>query len=284
MIIFTGAAGKTGQAVIRALHKRNMPVRALVHKDTHIPRMLDLGVEEIVVGDMGSLRLMEKVLVGVTAVYHICPNVHPHEIEIGQTIINAARAARVDHFVYHSVFHPHIKAMPHHWQKMHVEAQLFTSGLAYTILQPAPYMQNILAYWDDIINTGSYRLPYSKQKRIGCVDLEDVAEVAALVLCEPGHTGATYELCSDDNLSAQETAQIISQYVGHAVTVDTIPSAEWANNARRNRLDDYQVETLSKIFDYYDQFGYTGNSRILTCLLDRAPTSFTAFIKKTINH
>ena len=37
-------------------------------------------------------------------------------------------------------------SMPHHWLKMRVEEKLFASGLPFTILQPAAYMQNVLAY------------------------------------------------------------------------------------------------------------------------------------------
>ena len=62
--------------------------------------------------------------------------------------IRAAQSAGVERFVYHSVLHPQVEIMAHHWQKMRVEEQLFESGLSFTILQPAAYMQNVLAGWD----------------------------------------------------------------------------------------------------------------------------------------
>jgi uncharacterized protein YbjT (DUF2867 family) len=186
----------------------------------------------------------------------------------------------VNRIVYHSVFHPHIEAMPHHWQKMRVEEQFFESGLAYTILQPAPYMQNLLAYWPDILEKGTYALPYSSDTRLGCVDLEDVAEVAALVLREPGYEGAIYELCGVAALSQTETAQMISRYLGRPVEVEAIDVEAWEAIARENGLSNYQVQTLTTMFRYYEQFGYLGNSRILTCLLNRPPTSFAAFLER----
>ncbi len=63
---------------------------------------------------------------------------------IGKLVIDEARKAGVKHFVYHSVLHPQTEKMNHHWQKMHVEEMIFESGLPFTILQPAPYMQNLL--------------------------------------------------------------------------------------------------------------------------------------------
>ena len=82
--------------------------------------------------------------------------------------------------------------MPHHWKKLRVEEMLFESRLPYTILQPATYMQNLLAYWCKIHEEGIFQLPYSVETRLSMVDLNDVAQAAAIVLTEPGHVGATY--------------------------------------------------------------------------------------------
>ena len=282
MILVTGAAGKTGQAIIRALLKDKEPIRALVHKDIQIQLVHGLGVQEVIAGDMCSQKTMNQVLQGVRAVYHICPNVSPEEINIGQIAIKAAQSAEVEHFVYHSVLHPQIESMPHHWQKMRVEEQLFESGLSYTILQPAPYMQNILAYWNDIMKKNKYAVPYSENTRLCSVDLEDVAEVAGIVLSESGHKGAIYELCGVEILSQIEITQIFSQYLGHRVDVKVIPIEEWEVNARNKGLGDNQVKTLIKMFRYYERFGFFGNSRILECLLNRSPTSYATFIERTI--
>jgi len=282
MILVTGTAGKTGQAIIRALLKRKKPIRALVHKDDQIQLVQGLGAQDVIAGDMCSQKTMNHALQGVRAVYHICPNVNPEEINIGQIVIKAAQSAEVEHFVYHSVLHPQIESMPHHWQKMRVEEQLFESGLSYTILQPAPYMQNILAFWSDIIKKIEYPVPYSVNTRLSSVDLEDVAEVAAIVLSESRHKGAIYELCGTQILSQIEITQILSQYLGHRVDVKVMPIEEWEVNARNMGMGDYQVKTLIKMFRYYDRFGFFGNSRILECLLNRAPTSYATFFERTI--
>ena len=62
------------------------------------------------------------------AIYHICPNMHPDEIEIGKMAIAAAKRNNVARFIYHSVMHPQTETMPHHWNKLQVEALLFSSG------------------------------------------------------------------------------------------------------------------------------------------------------------
>ena len=282
MILVTGAAGKTGQAIIRALLKREKQIRAIVHKDTQIQLLQELGAQEVIAGDMSSRKTMNQAVQGVKAVYHICPNVSPEEIKIGKILIQAAQSAEVEHIVYHSVLHPQIESMPHHWRKMRVEEQLFESGLSYTILQPAPYMQNILAYWNDIEKKSRYPVPYAENTRLNSVDLEDVAEVAAMVLSESGHEGAIYELCGAENLSQIELTAILSRYLGHRVDIEVIPIEEWEINSQNKGMGDYQVKTLIKMFQYYEQFGLKGNSYILECLLHRPPTSYVTFIERTI--
>jgi NAD(P)H dehydrogenase (quinone) len=280
VILVTGAAGKTGQAVICALAARGALVRALVHRPEQVPAVEALGAGQVVCGDMGARVTLQEAAAGVRAVYHICPNLSPDEVTIGQAVVAAARAAGVKHLVYHSVLHPQIEAMAHHWLKLRVEEHLFASGLPYTLLQPAAYMQNLLAYWPAIVEQGIYAVPYAPETLLGLVDLEDVAEAAAVVLTEPGHEGATYELAGDEVLSQTEVAAVLSQCLGRHVRAVTIPREEWEGKARVTGLGDYQVETLLKMFGYYERHGFWGNPRVLGWLLGRAPTHLAAFVER----
>jgi uncharacterized protein YbjT (DUF2867 family) len=156
MILVTGAGGKTGQAVIKALSKNNRKIRAFIHNAAKTEYIKSLGASEIMVGDLLDEEAVNRATKDVRAIYHICPNVHPNEIEIGHLMLDVARKNGAEHFVFHSVLHPQIEAMPHHWQKMQVEEKIFASGLAFTILQPTMYMQNILGYLDPIKRDGVY--------------------------------------------------------------------------------------------------------------------------------
>jgi uncharacterized protein YbjT (DUF2867 family) len=281
MILVTGAAGKTGRAVIRALTAKGEAVRALVHRPEQVRLVEGVGAREVIVGDMRVQATMGQAAQGARAVYHICPNVSPDEVDIGQVAIGAARSAGVKRFVYHSVLHPQVEAMPHHWQKLRVEEKLFESGLSCTILQPAVYMQNVLAHWDQIVGQGVYPVPYAVETRLGMVDLEDVAEAAAVVLIEPGHTGAVYELVGAEMLSQTEVATILSQQLGRPVRAEAVPLETWERQARESGLGDYQVETLVKMFRYYERYGFWGNPRVLGWLLGRPPTTFVAFVERS---
>ncbi|MBL7161915.1 MAG: NmrA family NAD(P)-binding protein [Anaerolineales bacterium] len=283
MILITGAAGKTGRAVIQALSALGASVRAFVRREEQIPILEALWVDDVWVGDLLNSQAVEQSLQGVRAVYHIPPNVSPYEFRIGQLIISAARSSGVEQFVFHSVMHPQTESMPHHWQKLRVEESLFESGLPFTILQPTAYMQNLLAHWDRIIDQGIYPVPYSKEARSCLVDLNDVAEVAAKVLTEPGHIGATYELVGSRALSQTEIAQILSEGLNRAVDVQEISVDVWEAGVREAGMGEYQIATLKKMFAYYDRFGFQGNSNVLAWLLGREPTSYEAFVQRYVN-
>ncbi len=278
MILITGAAGKTGQAIISALSKRGASVRALLRRAEQVETAKALGAQEALVGDMRCPVDVENAVAGVKAVYHICPNMAPDEIAIGKSIISAAKKARVGYFVYHSVLHPQVEAMPHHWRKMRVEEHLFEAGIPFTILQPAAYMQNMLVGWKQIAAQGVYRVPYAVETRLGMVDLRDVAEAAAIVLSEAGHQGAIYELAGSEALTQIQVAQILSQQLGRPVRAEQLPLSKWQADARQAGLSNYAIETLLKMFRYYEDFGFWGNSRVLTWLLGRQPKTFAKFL------
>ncbi len=277
LTLVTGSAGKTGTAVIRALRRRDVAMRALVRRMEHGSLLRHSGVEDIVIGDMRDAGTWETAMCGVQSVYHICPNMSPDEIEIGRLALEAARRAGVCHFVYHSVLHPQIEDMPHHWRKMRVEELIFQSDLPFTILQPAAYMQNVLAGRNTITRDGIYRVPYALETRLSMVDLDDVGEAAAVVLTQPGHEGAIYELAGPEYLSQTELATILADVLGLPVCAESVPLAVWERDARATGLGDDQIKTLRAMFRYYEMYGFRGNERVLSWLLGRPATSFTAW-------
>jgi NAD(P)H dehydrogenase (quinone) len=283
MILVTGAAGKTGRAVIEALLDRGTAVRAWVRRPAQVSVLQRLGVTDIVVGDMADTAVYRQAAAGVRAIYHICPNMHPDEVALGRTAIAAAQAAGVAHFVYHSVLHPQTEKMPHHWQKLRLEEMLLESGLPFTILQPAAYMQNILGSREAILNQGLYPVPYPVETQLSLVDLLDVAAAAAVVLAEPGHVGATYELAGPAVLAQTEVAAVLSQALDRPVRAEQTAIADWQQQAAAAGLGSYQIETLTQMFDYYARFGFYGNGNVLRWLLARPLTRFAEFAARELD-
>jgi len=271
MILVTGASGKTGRTLVKVLSKVES-VCAFVHREEHISVLKSLGAEKVVVGDMQNGSVVREAMQGVRAIYHICPNMSPAETSIGKLIISEAQKAGVQHFVYHSVLHPQTEKMNHHWQKLRVEEMVFESGLSFTILQPAPYMQNLLAGWKNILKEGVLRVPYSVDAKFSFVDLEDVAEAAKIVLTETNHTNAIYELVGTMPMSHVDVAEILSSALKRDVRAEKEEIGDW--RLRATGMGEYAIENLIKMFEYYDQWGLVGNVNVLRWLLKREPILF----------
>jgi len=280
MILVTGAAGKTGNAVVKALAARGARVRALLRRSDQAAALTALGAHEIAIGSFDDPHTLASATAGTRAIYHICPNVSGDEFRYGQAIAAAAQAHGVKRFVYHSVLHPQIEAMPHHWEKMRVEDMLLTVGFDLTILQPTAYMQNILGAWRGIVEDGIFRVPYPVETRLSLVDLHDVAEVAALVLMGEGHLGATYELVGTVPLSQAEVAAAIGIVLARTIRAEAETLEAWEARARAAAMDDHERVTLAAMFRYYARHGLVGNPNTLRWLLGHAPNDLAKFLRR----
>ena len=225
-VAVVGGHGKTGRAVTAALVAR--------------------GVEVVATG-RAEWDDLAPALAGCAAAYVVAPNMHADEPAYAAHVVSAARSAGVPRLVLHSVASPYVPAMPHHLGKAAAEDVVRRSGLRWAILQPGAYLQNL-----DLTRT--VRLPYRADAVFGFADLADVAEVAGLVLSEPGHDGATYELASRVATVAELAAE-----AGVDVLVER-PTGE-----PRDREETW----LRAMFAYYDAHGLPVGTRVLAALLGR---------------
>lgn len=282
MILITGASGKTGRSVLAALARAGAKTRALVQRPSQVESLIAIGAREVVVGDLRDPTDMRRAFEGARAVYHICPNMHPDEAAIGRAAIGAAREAGLEHFVFHSVLHPRVERMPHHWNKSLVEEDLFESGMDFTILQPTAYMQNLLGGWEQVLR-GILRNPYPVATRLSLVDLEDVAQAAALVLTHDGHRNATYELVGTTPMTQAAVAETLSEALGRPVVAEEEPLHTWEARGLAAGLKEYPRAALKAMFHYYAEFGMAGSPTVLRWLLGREPTTLVGFARRFLS-
>lgn len=282
MVVVTSSAGMTGRFVTKALSTAGQRIRAVIRRAEQEATVREAGAAAVVVADVLDRASIEAAMVDATAVYHICPRMSKDEVAIGTTLIQAAERAGIRHFVFHSAIHSLLEAMPHHWNKLHVERALIESSLHYTILQPTRYMQNTLVEWAAIAERGIYKVPYSPNAVMGLVDLEDVAAVAARVVGNPAHFAATYELAGVDALSAVDEARVLTEMLGRPVIATRVPIDEWRTAVATIRTPS-QIEYLLKMFAYYDRHGLRpGNPNVVTWLLGRRPATYRQFLERTV--
>jgi NAD(P)H dehydrogenase (quinone) len=161
---------------------------------------------------------------------------------------------------------------------MQVEVMLFTFEFDLTILQPTAYMQNILGAWHSVVEDGIFRIPYPAATRLSLVELDGVAEAAALILTDEGHGGATYELAGTAPLSQSEVAATVCATLGKIIRVEVETVELWEARARAAGMGDYARAALAAMFRYYAEHGLIGNPNTLRWLLKRAPNDLARFM------
>jgi uncharacterized protein YbjT (DUF2867 family) len=281
MILVTAANGNQGKLLIPRLLAAGLPVRASVRSESSAAALRGAGVDDVVVGDLMDSDVLERAARGADAIYHVGPTLSPCERAVGFAIIDAAVAAGVRHLVMSSVLHAITTDLVQHEIKRDIEEHLLSSGLDFTILQPANYM---LAHrLKPAFERGVFELTWSLDRKQSLVDIGDIAEVAALVLGDLGrHVGATYELASPGRYTAFELADIIASVVGEPVTageidVDTFAGRMFGDIEPSEK--EYRLRAMHAISARYSSNDFVGNPNVLTWLLGRAPTTWEQFVR-----
>ncbi len=278
-ILLTGAAGRTGRAVLAQLVARGVKVRAFVRREAAGAEMLAAGAHDLVCGDLEKSDDLRRGLEGCASLLHICPPMHPREDRIAVDMIALCKGAGVARMVLYSVLHPVIN-VPHHRRKLVAEEALVGSGLDYTILQPSRYMQHLASIWREVLDLGIHAMPFSIEARFSLVDLNDLAEATARVLCESGHEGATYELAGPEQLSQNDCAAIISQVLGRKVTARRRSPQEVLAAAQKANVPATRIGNMLTMNRHYDEHGLTGNPNVLHWLLGREPVKFRDYVAR----
>ncbi len=235
-IAVTGATGLQGGAVARRLLAEGWTVRALT-RDANKPQAQALAAAgaQLAPGDMENLAELQAAFQGADAVFSVqnfwLPGVgYEGEVRQGKLVVDAAQAAGTKHFIYSSVGAAHRGEGQRHFDSKYViEQYLQASGLPYTILRPAAFMENNNFPWTRpyILNGMFQGLGLRAEKEMQIIAVEDIAVFVALALAQPQtYLGQTVELAGDALTEAQ-IAATFTKVLGRPVAL-TPPQANGA--------------------------------------------------------
>lgn len=278
-VLMVGATGKYAHYVLPELKKRGVKVRALVRNRGSEQRAREYGADETAIGDLEEPRGLISAAVGVDGVFHLGPAFAPRESDMGVTMVEAAKAAGVSKFVFSSVMHPSISKMTNHAAKRPVEESIYESGMNYTVLQPAIFMQTMEAGWNEVIRSGRFGLPYSRRVKTSYVDYRDVAEIAAEAFVSDRFDNGTFELSAPGQFNRSEIAALMSEALELRIEAGEMSFDTWADRAQ---VPEGPVRSgLKRMYAEYNQYGFRGgNPTILKSLLGREPRTLRQFFQE----
>jgi uncharacterized protein YbjT (DUF2867 family) len=97
-----------------------------------------------------------------------------------------------------------------------LEVPVTQSGLEWTLLRPGGFHSNTLM-WAEMVRAQRIVAAPFGDVALPTIDPTDIAEVAAVALCEAGHGGNTYELTGPTPISPRQQAMAIGDALGEPV-------------------------------------------------------------------
>lgn len=194
-ILITGASGNVSGALLRSLDSTD--VRALVRDAAKAP-----GGLPVAVGDLDVPASLTSAFSGVDVLW-LLTTMGPQAPHQSMNAVWAAKQAGTKHIVRMSAMGAEHDA-PTRNGRLHAlsDAELVHSGLDWTIIKPASFMQNLIGSVVDGTLYGA-----TGEGRIGMIDVRDIADFAAHVLADPApHAGRTYTLTGPDSFSLRDAA------------------------------------------------------------------------------
>jgi uncharacterized protein YbjT (DUF2867 family) len=194
-ILITGANGNVSSAVLQSLGSHD--VRALVRDPARAPQ----GVP-VTIGDLDNPDSLTSAFEGADVLWLLTP-MGPRAPHQSSNAVWAARQAGIKHVVRMSAIGAANDA-PTRNGRLHAlsDAELTGSGLNWTLIKPAAFMQNLIGAVVDGVLYGA-----TGEGRTGMIDVRDIGEFAAHVLSDPApHAGRSYTLTGPASISHSDAA------------------------------------------------------------------------------
>jgi uncharacterized protein YbjT (DUF2867 family) len=228
-ILIVGATGTLGRQIARRALDEGYQVRCLVRSVRRAAFLKEWGAE-LVVGNICNPGTLAPALEGVTAIIDAATARATDSLSIkkvdwdGQVaLIQAAVEAKIDRFIFFSILgsenYPNVPLME---IKRCTELFLKESGLNYTILRPAGFMQGLI---------GQYAIPtlegqpvwMTGESSIAYMDTQDVAKFAVKALSVKETERRSFPIVGNRAWSGKEIISFCERQSGKEAKITNVP-------------------------------------------------------------
>ena len=227
--LITGASGHLGRLVVASLLERGIPAADIVAGARDTSSIADLAARGVVTRplDYDAPESIAAALEGVDKVLLISASVPGQRTTQHQNVIDAVKAAGIQYLVYTSAPRATTSALVLAPEHKATEEAIAASGIPAVILRNGWYTENYAGQLAQAGETGELVASVG-DGRVSSASRKDFAEAAAVVLTEPGHLGAVYELSGDSAWDYTELAAAMSTVTGKDVAYRSVTPEEHA--------------------------------------------------------
>ncbi len=300
-LLIVGATGTLGRQITRRALDQGYEVRCLVRSQKRAAFLKEWGAQ-LVSGNLLDPETLDDALEGVTAVIDAATARAADPLSIKQVdwegklnLIAALKRAGVDRYVFFSILDseqfPNVQLMN---IKHCMELYVAESGLNYTILRPAGFMQGLIGQYAIPILEGQPVWLTGQTAPIAYMDTIDIAKFAVQALKVPETEKQTFPVVGPRAWGAQDIIKLCERCSDKTAKVTTVPLAlvratrstlrffQWAWNIA-DRLDFTEVmatgrELNAPMDKVYQTFGLEVGE--MSTLEDYMQEYFSRIMKK----
>ncbi|MEU1408943.1 NmrA/HSCARG family protein [Streptomyces sp. NPDC005728] len=228
-IAVTGATGAQGGATARALLAAGHRVRALTRTPAApAARALRRLGADVRFADFDDRPTLDAALAGADSLFAVTTPFGTDtatEVRQGKALLDAAVAVRVGHIVFTSAAHADRgTGIPHYESKDEIERYLRATGVPWTVIAPAAFMDNFASGWTlEGLRDNTFAWPMPADRPLTLIPADDIGAFAALVLQRRAtFSGRRIDIASDE-LTAAQIAAALSAATGRSVTHREVP-------------------------------------------------------------
>ena len=254
-VAVVGVTGTIGARVAKALVEAGHRVTGLSRNPTRA------ASDRVVAVDLRNEAAAEGALSGVDTVYLTPPEGGADPLRDEQAVVRSVIKAAARRGVKHIVMHTALRADRGNTgarildNKTPLETALRGSGVPYSILRPAWYLQNLLGAkpW---LDQGMFSMPWSADMVWAATDVNDVAR-AAVALIELGPTNRGFDVHQPGGVTAAAICRAVQAVAGLAIAYQEFPGGT------RAAVDGYPLsevhkELYAELYDYFKRETFLG--------------------------
>lgn len=212
-ILITGATGQVGSKTIDYLRReKDIEIVAAVRSPEKAVTFSERGIATVLL-DLDDERTHLPALEGIERLF-VLTGYTVDMLRQSKALLDNAKKAGVKHVVHLGACGRDDTTIAHWGWHQFVERYIEWAGFSFTHLRPETFMQNLLSYGGEKTIKNGIVNAFVQDARLSWVDVDDVAQVAALALADPElHRGQTYRL-GYDAMSFGELAERMTAIVG----------------------------------------------------------------------
>jgi uncharacterized protein YbjT (DUF2867 family) len=211
-VLITAATGNVGSEVLKKLQEFSTEINVFagIRQGSKTKFELTNINCKYRIFDFSKPATFEKGFTNIDTLFLLLPPGLKDFKKIFQSIIYNAKKSTVKHIIYMSVKGAGEKMLIPHYT---IENIIATSGIDFTFLRPAYFMQNFVSTLKNDIKNRIIYLPAGESK-FNLVDIRDIANVTYKIILNPKiHIMQKYDLTANERLTFQQMTDILNQYM-----------------------------------------------------------------------